>query len=334
MYETRRMLQMLEQMKPAQTFLKSTFFGGTPRTFDTEYVDIDIMKGKRRMAPFISPIIGGKTVERQGYTTNTYKPPLIGPDMITTSEDLMKRSAGENVYGAMSPDERAAEQLGRDIAELDTMITRREEWMCAQALFTGTLTMTGEGVSQSVNFGLTHTDTPTNKWSAANGDPLADLKKYRKAILQDAGVQANICVMGSLAADAFLNNAAVQKLLNLLKVDIGQINPTLLPNGVTYLGRINAIGLDIYTYDEWYLDDNGTEQPMVPEKQILLGSTAARTDMLYGAVVDVNRGTFAAPRVPKSWTQEKPSARFVQIMSRPLPVPTQIDGFYVGTILS
>ncbi len=333
MYDTRKMLQMLEQMKPAQSFLKNTFFNSI-RTFDTEYVDIDIVKGKRRMAPFISPIIGGKTVERQGFTTNTYKPSLIGPDMITTSEDLLKRAAGEHVYGAMSPDERAAEQLGKDMAELDAMITRREEWMCAQALFTGAITMTGEGVSNSVNFGLTHTNTPTNKWDAANGDPLADLKKYRKAILQDAGVQPNICIMGSLAADAFINNANVKAMMNLLKVDLGQIRPELLPNGVTYLGRINALGLDIYTYDEWYLDDNGTEQPMVPEKKILVASTQARTDMLYGAVVDVNRGTFAAPRVPKSWTQEKPSARFVQMMSRPLPVPTQIDGFYVGTVLS
>ncbi|WP_284069242.1 major capsid protein [Escherichia coli] len=35
------------------------------------------------------------------------------------------------------PAERAAEQLGKDLLELDEMVNRREEWMCAQVLFYG-----------------------------------------------------------------------------------------------------------------------------------------------------------------------------------------------------
>lgn len=336
MFKTRTMIELLEQMKPARTFLKNTFFGGTPRTFDTEYVDIDIIKGKRRMAPFVSPVVGGKTVERLGYKTDTYKPVLIAPDMVTTAEDAMRRAAGENIYGAASPSERMAEQLGRDLAELDSLITRREEWMCAQALFTGQIHMVGEGVDEIVNFGLTHNEilAGTDLWTDASSNPLAYLRSVRRTIIQDSGVSPNIMIAGSDAIDAFLANAAVQKAMDMRRVDMGQIVPSTLPNGVTYYGYIRDVALDIYGYDEWYLDDAGIEQPMVPVDKILVASTNARTDMLYGAIVEADTNeTFALPRVPKSWTVPKPSARFVALKSRPLPVPVQIDAFYVAKVV-
>lgn len=339
MFKTRTMIQLLEQMKPARTFLKSTFFGGTPRTFNTEYVDIDIIKGKRRMAPFVSPVIGGKTVERHGYTTNTYKPVLIAPDMVTTAEDAMRRAPGENIYGAASPSERMAEQLGRDMAELDSLITRREEWMCAQALFTGQIQMIGEGVNEIVNFGLdpTHNEVlaGTALWTDAASTPLTYLRTVRRKLIQDSGISPTIAVFGASAIDAFLTNPSVKDILDKRRVDMGQIVPDALPNGVTYYGYIRDVALDIYGYDEWYLDDAGVEQPMVPAKKILVGSTNARTDMLYGAIVEADTNeTFALPRAPKSWTVPKPSARFVALKSRPLPVPTQIDAFYVAQVVA
>lgn len=337
LFSTRSMIEMLEIMPPANTFLKQRFFNNV-RRFETEYVDIDIIKGKRRMAPFVSPIIGGKTIDRNGYKTDTYKPVLIAPDMITTAQDLLNRAPGENIYGAMSPDERASEQLGRDMVEMDNMISRREEWMCAQALFAGAITMTGEGVSETVNFNpsSSHVITlgSTALWSADTSDPLGDLRDARRNNVKDSGTAPDTVLMGSDAIDAFLNNSSVKEFMDMRRVDMGMIDPQTLPEGVTYYGYLKEIGCDIYGYDEWYLDDSGNEQPMVPTKKVLVGSSKARTDMLYGAVVDVVDGTFALERVPKSWTTPKPSARFVAIKSRPLPVPTQIDAFTVLTVLS
>ncbi|WP_198468995.1 major capsid protein [Acetomicrobium sp. S15 = DSM 107314] len=335
LFETRTMLQMLEEMKPARTFLKERFFSNM-RTFDTEYVDIDIIKGKRRMAPFVSPVIGGKTVERLGYKTETYKPVLVAPDMITTAEDLLKRAPGSNLYERQSPEERAAEQMGRDMAELDEMITRREEWMVAQALFTGSIRMTGEGVDQSVNFGLTNTEIleGTSIWSdKSNSDPLKDLRGWRREILKSSGVNPDTLILGSDVVDAFLGHPIVKEDLSTRRVDLGVIDPTQMPGGVTYLGYLKDVGLDLFSYDEWYLDDNGVEQPMVPTNKVLIGSTQARTDMLYGAVLDVEIGAIDLPRVPRTWVQKKPSARFLQLSSRPLPVPVQIDAFFVATVL-
>ncbi len=53
-YETRTMLQAIEMMKPVRTFLKDTFFSNV-QTHPTEHFDVDYYKGRRKMAPFVSP---------------------------------------------------------------------------------------------------------------------------------------------------------------------------------------------------------------------------------------------------------------------------------------
>jgi hypothetical protein len=62
-------------------------------------------------------------------------------------------------------------------------------------------------------------------------------------------------------------------------------------------------------------------------------SNATGFTMAYASITDVNRGTFNLSRVPKSWMQEKPSARYLALQSRPLPIPTMVDSWFVGTVL-
>jgi hypothetical protein len=110
LFETRTMLAALEQMLPPKAFFRDTFFSSV-ETSMTEHVEIDIMKGKRRLAPFISPRKEGKLVERIGFTTRTYKPPYVKPKMVTTAQDFLKRDVGQTIYGAAdSAMSRAAKQ--------------------------------------------------------------------------------------------------------------------------------------------------------------------------------------------------------------------------------
>lgn len=342
LFETREMLPLLEEAKPANTFLKSLFFSNDV-PFDTEHVDIDIWAGKRRLAPIVAPRFGSKTVERTGYSSKTYKPPQVAPDMITTAEDLLKRTAGETIYGTKTPDERAAEQLAKDMMEMDNMITRREEEMAAQALFTGQVQVIGEGVNDTIQYWsqLSSPDQPTtalgsgDRWNEDTADIVKNLRTWRRNTVQKSGVGATDAVMGVDAADALLSNSALQKQLDTRRIDLGEIRPELLPDGVTYFGQIRGTGVDLWSYDEWYLNDSGDEVPMVPAKKILLGSRNARTSMLYGCVVDPVQGSFALPRVPVSYTQRKPvEGRVLALKSRPLPCIHQIYGFYVAQVLA
>lgn len=343
MFDTRTMLAMLDESKPANTFLKDRYFSNV-RAFDTAKIDIDIRKGKRRIAPFVHPKIGGKTVEHLGYRTESFEAPEVSPDMVTTAEDMLKRSAGEGVYGAMSPDERAAEQLGRDMSELDELITRREEAMAAEALFKGQVTVKGEGYDEQVIqfWPALAGDQPYtalasgSRWDETTSDPLANFRNYRRKIIQSSGVTPQDAVLGTDAIEALLANTSFSAKLDSRRIDMGMIDPQNLPNGVTYWGYLKDSGLDLWSYDEWYIDeDSGLEVPMVPSKSVLLGSPNARTTMAYGCVVDVDKGAFALPRVPVSWTQRKnPAGRVVQMKSKPLPIINQVDGFYVLDVLA
>ena len=342
MFDTREMIPMLEEAKSANTFLKQMFFSNEV-THETKHVDIDIYAGKRRLAPFVNPKVGSKTVERLGYSTETYEPPQVAPDMVTTAEDLLKRSPGEDIYGAKSPNQRAAEQLTRDMIEMDDMITRREEEMCSQALFNGEINVVGEGVNDTIQYWsqLSAPAQPTvalgagDRWNESGSTILANLRTWRRSVVQKCGIAPSNAILGADAAEAMLSNSNLLKSLDTRRLDEGQLSPEFLQDGVIYYGRLKGTGMDLWGYDEWYLDGNGDEQPMVPAKKILLGNPSVRTSMLYGCVVDPVEGSFALPRVPVSWTQRKdPAGRILAVKSKPLPAIHQIYGFYVAQVLS
>ncbi len=345
-FEPRTMQKLIERMPPTHTFLKSTFFKKV-RTFSTEKVDVDFKKGNRALAPFVHRRIGGKTVPNTGYTTKTYTPPYVAPDKVTTIDDIIKRVAGESLYNGLTPAQRAIKKMSEDFTDLDEMITRREEWMCAQAIFTGAIPVVGEALNETIDFQFTNKETLTDakKWNAKGGDPIADIKRWRKKVQENGFVNCNICLMSDDVADVLVNNEKVKALLDIKAYDLAVIKPKELPNGVTYIGTIQGLGLDLYTYSEWFLDDwtdpdTPENKPLVPVGTVALLSTSAAYSMYYGAVtiIDGSSGketfkTVEAARVPATWYERKPARRFLQLNSNPLPVPHEVDSWFVAKVL-
>ena len=340
-FDTRTMLGMVNQADfTPTTFLRDRYFA-TVRKFDTAKVDVDIVDPSgRKLAPFVNPKIGGKIIERHGYRTNTYEAPEVSPQMITTAEDMLKRLPGETVYSGMSPTERAAQQLGADLRELDEIITRREEAMCAEALFTGKVTVKGDGYDEVVDFwSAVESEKPvttlTTKWSDAAADIIGDLRKIRRTVIQKSGMTPTEVICGADVIDVLLKDKNVAAALNTRRVDLGMIQIQDLPNGVTYYGNLG--GIDIYGYDSWYLGEDGEEAAFVPAKQVLMAAPGVKTTMAYGCVALAGDDTvafYAERRVPDSWVQRaNPSGRVVQIKSRPLPIINQPLGFHVITAL-
>ncbi len=340
MFDTRTMLGMVEESdKKATTFLRDRYFSNTV-TFDTAKIDIDIVADHdRKVAPFVNPKVGGVVVEKDGYKTNSYEAPEVSPMMVTTAEDLLKRSPGESVYNAKSPSERAAEELGRNLSQLDDIITRREEVMCSEALFSGQITIQGAGYDDVLNYWPSAAasqpkTTLSTKWTASGADPMADLRSIRRTVIQKSGMTPTEIVCGTAAIEALLAKINGQQ-MDTRRVDMGMIDPSHLPQGVTYWGYLKDSGLDVYSYDSWYVDGDGNEAAMVPTGSVLMGSPMVKTTMAYGicSVLDEDNKTVAfyeGARVPASWIQRaNPAGRIVQIKSRPLPIINQIYGFHV-----
>lgn len=347
-FDTRTMLDAIEVMKRPTNFLRDTFFPAAAPV-ETETVDVDIVKGKRRMAPFCSPLSEGKLVENLGFSTSTIKPGYIKPFKITTAADLLKRTPGSTLYsGGQTIEQRAQIKLGADLADLMDMIDRREEWMAAQALDAGTIVMKikGETADKTVTVDFlmdaTHKVTLAGNdlWNDALSDPIAELQSWATTIRKDSGVNPTQAIMGTDAAAAFIKNAKVLAVMDNRRVDMGMINPHMLANGVSYLCSINAPGLalDIYTYEEWYLnEDTGVETAMVPAKKVWLGSPKTANRTLYAVIQDmeaIEEGSAAVKRFPKSWVPKNPSARHLMVQSAPLVALLQPDAFVSAQVLA
>lgn len=345
-YDPRTMGKLVERMPKVQTFIKSTFFRNV-ETFDTQKIDVDFKKGNRQLAPFVHKKIGGVTIDNEGYETNTYEPPLVAPNKITTVDDILKRTLGESLYGGKSPNQRAVEKMQRDFTELDEMITRREEWMCCQALFTGKIPILdkdGKELQAEIDFQFTNkvTLSGANAWNKKTGGKIKQLKEWRKQVQKTGFVNCNICIMGDEALEAFIMDEEVQKLLDVERYDLAVIKPRELPNGVTYIGTIQGEGMDIYSYNEWFLDnwtnkDKPENKPLVPTNAVALLSTEANYSMYYGGVgvVDESGKTIAVvegSRIPEQWVERRPPRRFLQLNSAPLCVPHEVDSWYVATV--
>jgi hypothetical protein len=344
-YKRRTLLRMLEQMKPAQTFFLSTFFDKNEDVSTTEYVDIDIIKGKRKLAPFVNPRNQGVMMEREGYTTNTYKPAYVKPKMVITVDDILHRQPGETIYGSeVNQTQRAAAQLAKDLAYLNDCITRREEWMAAQALQTGKIPVVGYGVDDEVDFLMDSSHkivlTGTDTWDDhTNATPIQNLKTWARRVRQSSGLPPTDCVMHTSVYDNFLQceevvgtSGGAKSLFDTRRIDIGEIQPQQLPGGVTYVGRLRDVNVDLWTYEEWYYDEDAEEErSMMDVDRLILGSRVARTDRKYGAIRDLDV-TGAVKRFPKSWTEQDPSARYLMVQSAPLPVLTQVDAFLTAKV--
>lgn len=346
-YDPRTMGEIIRRNPPVKTFFKSLLFKRV-KTFTTKSVDVDFKKGNRKLAPFVSRKIGGKVVPNTGYSTKTYTPPYVAPETVTTVDNLLQRIPGESLSNSgMTPADRAVIKMAEDFLTLDEMITRREEWMCAQAIYTGKIPIIGDGVDEEIDFNFTHSETltGTKKWNASAADIIGDLKRWRKAVQKDGFTNCDVCVVSDDVVDVMLNNEKFKALLDVKRYDLAVIQPKELPDGATYIGTISLLGMDIYSYNEWYLDDWSDPQkpvnrPLVPEGTVALLSTNADFAMYYGQITLVKgegeNATFVTnigSRIPDTYVKRKPARRFLQINSAPLPAPMEVDSWFTAKVL-
>lgn len=338
-FTTREMLDALEQTPPVRTFLSRTFFP-TSNTHIAETIEIDVKKGKRRMAPLVSPRKGGKIMVREGFKTNLIKTPKIAPERIITTDDITKRNIGENTYSRKTPEEREDELLAQDMTDLQEAIERRKEWEAREVILSGGFHVTDEeeGLDVQVDYNFTNKEilAGNETWDNATSDPIAKMKAKRKYIIQKSGVSPDIVLMASNAAESFLSHPKVKEAMDIKNLKNVVIEPLIVDPALTFIGKIAELGCEIYTYDEWYLDDNDVEQPMIPEGTVIIANSKGIGSFEYGAVTQLEEGkhiTYEAEVVPKMWDDNENDVKKLRMTSRPVPRPFDVDSWYVLNVL-
>lgn len=334
-YTTREMMEAIDQTPPVRTFLQRTFFPGD-QTHVSEKVEFDVRKGKRVMAPFVSPRIGGKVITRQGFHTNSFSTPKLAPERPLTIDDISSRAIGESVYSQRTPEERENELLSKDMTDLEEAIARRKEWMCRQVLYEGKIDVVDEedGVDIQIDFGFTNIIMlgGDEDWALATVNPLPVLRDTRKKIIKATGKAPDIMIFASDVIETFITNPFIEKAMNVLNMKNVVIEPRVVDPALTFYGRIAELDMDIYTYDEWFLNDEGEDEAVIPAGTVLMGHSDGEGQVEYGAVTqmeDKKFVTYEGRLVPKQYADEKNEVKMLRMTSRPLPRPFDVDSWAV-----
>jgi len=335
-FDTAELVAVVPNLKTSQNFLLDTFFPGLVE-FDTEEVLIDIDVGKRRMAPFVSPLVEGKLVEARRIQTDKFKPPYIKDKRAPDLRRPVRRSIGERVGGELNAAEREMANLQFEMEDQIDMINRRLEWMASSALQTGTVVVAGDGFATTlVDFGrdsrLTIALTGSNRWGqtldATGRDTVIvpQLTTWNALMLQLSGAGATDIVFSNGAWNKFINAAGVYGAINYPKLaDSGNnINPAaIVQKGGVYQGSWGQYRL--WLYNDWYVDDNDVEQPMLPDGYIIMSGPALMGTRAFGMIMDPKFAYKPMAYAPKTWVTDDPAQRLIMMQSAPLVIPSRVN---------
>lgn len=348
LYDTTVMLRTVKKMYPVICFFRNRYFStGASDIFPTNEVLIEYKEGNRKMAPFVIPKKGGIAVTRDGYSAKRYAPPLIAPEIPLTIDDLRKKGFGESIYSDKTPEQRQAEVLGEDLADLGERVDRREEWMCREILISGEVTMKhyaekyGSGIPEEkiLRFYSNTFDnefTPEYDWDKNGSTPYKDVSSMVQMLIQ-AGCPVKDLVFSYDAWEKFILDSTTQTLLNNRRIEIGHIEPIETPDGVAYMGQIVCHGkkLDIFVYEEQFENDNGTIESFLPSGTVIATAPGmGRT--LYGAITQLESDdqfhTYEGTKVPYYISDKHNGTRTIRLSSAPVPVPNDRRGWAIARV--
>lgn len=340
-YDTNTLIQVVPNLKRAQKFLLDTFFPNIVMS-DSEYVSIDIDVGKRRMSPFVSPLAEGKLVEQRRYQTNTFKPAYIKDKRAPDLRKPVRRMIGERIGGDLTGAEREMANVEFEMTDQIDILDRRLEWMAAQALVGGTVTISGEGFETVVvDFGrdasLTVALTGTAQWTAANiangtAVPTDDIETWSTSILKKSGGVATDIVMTPKAWNALKKDTVIKQAI--WYPGSGQGNTIQIGAQIKRGAQFKGVWgqYNLWLYNDWYVDDNNVEQPMLVDGTLIMCGPDMMGTRAFGQIMDPAFNYASMPYAPKTWVNQDPAQRYLMMQSSPIVIPSRVNAALAATV--
>lgn len=338
-YETWELDALLEIKERPAPFLLNTFFN-REKVFNTRSIEFDVVEGARRLAPFVSPLVAGKPMRREGYKTMQLAPAYIKPtDLVVPSEGFVRR-AGEAYGGTMSPQARFDMLVADVLDQHRQMIENRLEWMAAQALVNGGITISGDDyptvfVDFNRDASLDIALVGAAQWPAATATPLDDIEAAALTVRRvSKGAVVTDLVMDGQAWSALRKHPEIRDLIDtnyrqgVSSVDAAPRND--LNRGIS-VGNLGG-RFNLWVYDAYYNDETGAEQPFLPPYTVLGMSSAIEGWQYYGAIIDLDANIEPRKIFSKSERKFNPSGLEVVTQSAPLVAPRRPNAMFKLTV--
>lgn len=344
-FDTATLVGVVPNLMTSQNFIIDRFFTNIVES-ETEEVAIDVDVGKRRMTPFVSPLVAGELVESRRMQTNTFKPAYLKDLRAPDLRKPVRRQIGERIGGAYTGAERAQLNMMFEMADQVDMVNRRLEWMGCSALTSGTVTIKGAGfASVVVDFGrdpeLTIALSGSDKWPTSvpaggtNTQPTDDIEEWQALILQKSGAQATDIIFTNKSWRAFKQDTSLKGAIILPAQNPSGniINPgAQITKGAVCKGYWGQYTL--WLYNDWYVDPlDDTEYPMVPDGCVLMTGPDLMGTRAFGMILDdeFNYGPMAY--APKTWVEKNPGQRHLLMQSAPILIPSRVNAALCATVV-
>lgn len=343
LFSRQTLMGVIEKDIKPPTYFRDRFFP-VFKEFDTESCLIDVVDHRdREMANFSAVEGNGHLNTPKGFVTEAFNPAYFDERFVVTARQLKDRAPGENILvNSINVDRRAVRlsvAVRRGLDLIDKRISRREEYMCINALLTGKIQVT----NKSQNIGefdfwkyLGSNEKPitnlTTKWNESNADPISDLQLVADKMSTQSGRQPQDLYLGLNAYQALLKYLQTDKGHNLFdnqRVDLGKINPQADQNQncIKYKGYLSDPSVNIYVYTGNYTV-NGKNYKYFPDDAALMVASGTGTTesawRAYGAC-EVSDSEFregrleTGARITDSWYQrDYEKGQVVQIQSAPV----------------
>lgn len=341
-FDTADLVEVVPNLLTPQTFFLRRYFPNV-RMSDTRFVAIDVIIGKRRMSPFVSPRMEGKLVEALRVQTNLFEPPYIkdkrAPDLL---RPVMRKIGEKLLGGEVSAVDRELANINFEMQDQIDMINRRLEWMATRALLTGTVTVSGDGFPDTtVDFGRAAANTIVlsggARWGQAGVSPASSLLTWSTQMLKLVGIAPKEVIMTPDAFDLFIADLKVQPaiLYPIWNPYNNQMNPGVqVVKGAIQKGMWGDLA--IYVYNDWYVDDNNVEQPMLPAGTVIMVAPDDGGLMgvqAFAQIIDPEFNYQAMMYAPKTWITQDPAQRLIMMQSAPLVIPGRPNASLAATVL-
>ncbi|SDP77045.1 major capsid protein [Desulforhopalus singaporensis] len=332
-FKWRSMTAAINQLPKTPRLLQDMVFR-TRNTNPTETIDVDIIKGGRKILPFVRNDAAGTIIEKLTGEMRSVKAPRLRPKKpFTATELLTQRGPGKIVYanGGDVTAERNR-KIGQELADLKNRVDTTIEFMCAQAL-QGSYSVSNDGYNFSIDFQMPSAHKPVlgsgSGWNESGGNIMDDIDTWATLIRNATGLAPDIALCGSAVVKALRDNAEVRELLDNRRTNAGTFTWKASND---YIGNLN--GIDLYRYGMEYQDLAGADQNFLDANKFVLISTQARFSVEFALILDLDAGAaIQGEYFSKSWLEKDPSVLFMLAESRPLPVPWQPEAIVYADVI-
>lgn len=325
--------------KAPKMFLEKAFFG-TVENHLSRNIDWEKVEKTDRLAVYVNPEEQSRLVDGGSSEVRSIIVPGTNEHKFFTAEKLaLGKHLTSSVYGTTAADITAYRnaKIQDAVVDLVDRIRRRREWACAQALTTGKIEYQGDSLHFVIDFGFTSDQklklTGANKWDDASADILAQGRQRRRDISKRTGSGASICILGSDAAELFINNEKVMKKLDNQNYRIGSLDLTKdTVEGATLLGTIGSI--TYYEYAQSYTDRNGQIAELFPTNLALYGAPSRHFRRHRGIIAWEEEGLQSAKEFySRVITKRDPDGRKIQVASCEIPAIHDPEAIVAVTVV-